>query len=551
MTQQKRITDNLDAMLDVLPPSIRHAVEAANQKEYLLEIILDLGRVPSARFVEQEIVLSEKEVTRADLDYVTERIGDFDADNRAGMERTLHRISAIRNRRGAIVGLTCRVGRAVYGTIDIIEDIVNSGKSLLILGRPGVGKTTLLREAARILAETKRVVIVDTSNEIGGDGDVPHPAVGKARRMQVKVPTLQHEVMIEAVENHNPEVIVIDEIGRELEAQAARTIAERGVQLIGTAHGITLDNLLLNPTLSDLVGGIEAVTLSDEEARRRGTQKTVLERRAPPTFDVLVEIQTRDRFAVHPDIMGSVDALLRGFPLPPEIRTRDDDGKIKIEKAAPSVGSKLDAKETTNPTSRRPGRTSVSSTGRQPVVAVDEASPAPRAAESSSSPAPIGLSLKTVRIYPYGVARNRLMQAAKRFGVPAAIVRDVNEADALVTLRAHYRDRQATIMDAEARGMPIYVLRANTVAQVDQFMSDLFNLPAEGVNVTARSSELDNVRDQTQAAIAAVLNGERWVDLPPGPSLVRRLQHEMARTAELVSHSYGKEPKRHVRIFRE
>ncbi len=549
---QKRITDNLDAMLDVLPPNVRHAVEAANQKEYLLEIILDLGRVPTARFVEQEIVLSEKEVTRADLDYVTERIGDFDADNRAGMERTLHRISAIRNRRGAIVGLTCRVGRAVYGTIDIIEDIVNSGKSLLILGRPGVGKTTLLREAARILAETRRVVIVDTSNEIGGDGDVPHPAVGKARRMQVKVPTLQHEVMIEAVENHNPEAIVIDEIGRELEAQAARTIAERGVQLIGTAHGITLDNLLLNPTLSDLVGGIEAVTLSDEEARRRGTQKTVLERRAPPTFDILVEIQTRDRFAVHTDIMGSVDALLRGFPLPPEIRTRDEDGQIKIEKAAPAVGSKLDAKETTKkPSPQRPGRTPGSSTGRLAGAASESPNPVPARVvdESPAKPTTGAIAMKAIRIYPYGVARNRLLQAAKRFGVPAIIVKDADEADALVTLRAYYRDRQATIMDAEARGMPIYVLRANTIAQVDQFMSDLFNLPSEGV--AARSSELDNVRDQTQAAIAAVLNGERWVDLPPGPSLVRRLQHEMARTAELVSHSYGKEPRRHVRIFRE
>ena len=540
MTQQKRITDNLDAMLDVLPPTIRHAVEAANQKEYLLEIILDLGRVSTARFVEEEIVLDPKEVTRADLDYVTERIGDFDADNRAGMERTLHRISAIRNRRGAIVGLTCRVGRAVYGTIDIIEDIVNSGKSLLILGRPGVGKTTLLREAARILAETKRVVIVDTSNEIGGDGDIPHPAVGKARRMQVKVPTLQHEVMIEAVENHNPEVIVIDEIGRELEATAARTIAERGVQLIGTAHGITLDNLLLNPTLSDLVGGIEAVTLSDEEARRRGTQKTVLERRAPPTFDVLVEIQTRDRFAVHTDIMGSVDALLRGFPLPPEIRTRDEDGKIKIEKAAPSVGSKLDAKETTK-TVRR---------GRPAAAASELLSPTPaRVADESSKPITGAIAMKAVRIYPYGVARNRLQQAAKRFGVPAIIVRDVDEADALVTLRSYYRDRQATVIDAETRGVPIYVLRANTVAQVEQFMGDLFNLPMEGV--AAHSGELDNVRDETQAAIATVLNGERWVDLPPGPSLVRRLQHEMARNAELVSHSYGKEPRRHVRIFRE
>ncbi|MCA2002557.1 MAG: AAA family ATPase, partial [Chloroflexi bacterium] len=305
---QHRITDDLEVLLDVLPSNIRHAVEKANNSEKLLEIVIDLGRIATARFVDGEVPLTAKEITRAEIDHITERIGKFDADNRAGMERTLHRISAIRNRLGTVVGLTCRVGRAVYGTVDIIQDIIESGKSALILGRPGVGKTTLLREAARILAENKRVVIVDTSNEIGGDGDVPHPAVGRARRMQVREPTLQHEVMIEAVENHNPEVIVIDEIGRELEALAARTIAERGVQLIGTAHGQTLDNLLLNPTLSDLVGGIEAVTLSDEEARRRGTQKTVLERRAPPTFDVVIEIQTRDRFAVHLDVTESVDS---------------------------------------------------------------------------------------------------------------------------------------------------------------------------------------------------------------------------------------------------
>jgi len=306
-------------------------VTQANDSDNLLEVILDLGRVPTARFVDREVVLSDIEVTHADIDFVVGRIGEFDADNRAGLERTLHRISAIRNRRSHIVGLTCRVGRAVYGTTDIIQDLIESGYSLLILGRPGVGKTTILRESARILAESKRVVIVDTSNEIGGDGDVPHPAVGRARRMQVAMPSLQHEVMIEAVENHNPEAIIIDEIGRELEAAAARTIAERGVQLIGTAHGNNLENLLLNPTLSDLVGGIESVTLSDEEARRRGTQKTVLERRSPPTFDVLIEIQTRDRMAVHPDVAASVDALLRGYPLPPEIRSREDGGKIHIE----------------------------------------------------------------------------------------------------------------------------------------------------------------------------------------------------------------------------
>lgn len=533
MTQLK-ITDDLEALLEVLPEDIRKAVEKADDSENLLEIILDLGRVPTARFVEREITLRDAEVTRAEIDHVDAGTGEFDTDNRAGIERTLHRISAIRNRRTHIVGLTLRVGRAVYGTVDIIQDIVESGKSLLILGRPGVGKTTLLREAARILAESRRVVIVDTSNEIGGDGDVPHPAVGKARRMQVREPMLQHEVMIEAVENHNPEVIVIDEIGRELEAAAARTIAERGVQLIGTAHGQTLDNLLLNPTLSDLVGGIEAVTLSDEEARRRGTQKTVLERRAPPTFDVLVEIQNRDRFAVHVDIMNSVDALLRGFPLAPEIRTRDSEGKIQIEKALPAATSRLDAKETKTP--RR---------GRPPAAVAEE--PQPLSLTPGTRFEPLRGALQAVKIYPYGVARNRLMQAAKRLGVPAVVVKDPSEADALVTLRTYYRDRQQTIVDAEHRGLPIYVLRSSTVGQMEQFLGELFNVKGE----QAASSDIDGVKEQTQEAIAAVLNGERWVDLPPGPSLVRRLEHEMARQAELISHSYGKEPRRHVRIFRE
>src|SRR5512136_119129 len=320
--QQQRITDDLELMINVLPPAIADAVRQADRSEALLEIVIDLGRLPEARFTDNEVKLSEHEVAPAEIEHIVSRISDFDADNRAGIERTLHRISAIRNRRGDVVGLTCRVGRAVYGTIDIIQDIVESGKCILMLGKPGVGKTTMLREAARVLADKKRVVIVDTSNEIGGDGDIPHPAVGRARRMQVPQPSLQHEVMIEAVENHMPEVIVIDEIGRELEAQAARTIAERGVQLIGTAHGRTLDNLLMNPTLSDLVGGIESVTLSDEEARRRGTQKTVLERRAPPTFDVLVEIQARHRLIVHHDVAMSVDNLLRGRPVETELRDR-------------------------------------------------------------------------------------------------------------------------------------------------------------------------------------------------------------------------------------
>jgi hypothetical protein len=406
-----------------------------------------------------------------------------------------------------------------------------------------VGKTTMLREAARILAESKRVVIVDTSNEIGGDGDVPHPAVGRARRMQVATPSLQHEVMIEAVENHNPEAIVIDEIGRELEAAAARTIAERGVQLIGTAHGNSLENLLLNPTLADLVGGIESVTLSDEEARRRGTQKTVLERRSPPTFDVLIEIQSRDEFAVHMDITAAVDSFLRGYPLLPEVRTRGADGKIKVEKApAPAQGVK-----------QRPEMVHAVQRGTSPETGRGASAPQPSSPSKKEPVAPPESSprsgLQPVKIYPYGVARNRLMQAAKRIGVPALVVRTLDEANAFLTLRAHYRDHEATIVEAEQRGMPIYVLRANTTGQIDQFLTDLFSL--SGAETGSSSGGSDPVRNETQAAIAAVLNGERYVDMPPAGPIIRRLQHEMARDAELVSHSYGKEPRRYVRIFRD
>jgi stage III sporulation protein SpoIIIAA len=538
---RKRITDNLDVLLNVLPLQLAHQLNAINRSDDLLEVILDLGRVPTARYIDREETLSQVEVTHTDIDYVVERISAFDTDNRAGMERTLHRIAAIRNRHGDIVGLTCRVGRAVYGTTDIIQDLIESGKSLLLLGRPGIGKTTMLREAARLLAEKKRVVIVDTSNEIGGDGDVPHPAVGRARRMQVSTPSLQHEVMIEAVENHNPEVIVIDEIGRELEAAAARTIAERGVQLIGTAHGNTLENLLLNPTLSDLVGGIESVTLSDEEARRRGTQKTVLERRSPPTFDMLIEIQTRDRLAVHLDVGISVDALLRGYPTPPELRYRDESGEIHIEHSTP-------------PTKRGLGAQGF---GRQPIeFGKDRSLPAvesrarqqeqPNALDNEVTNQELS-TLEPVRIYPYGVARNRLIQATKYLGVPAVVVNELEEAQVLVTLRSYYRSRQHPVIDAENRGMPIYVLRANTVNQMQHFLSDLYNLST----TVSEERGMEPAMQNTQAAIDAVLNGERYVELPPATAYIRRLQHQMARQANLTSHSYGKEPYRRVRIFRD
>ncbi len=512
MSYNNHITDDLDAILGVLPEDIRAAVQRIGRRDELLEVILDLGRVPTARYTDGEVVLRNTEVTREEIQYVDDRVGEFDADNRAGIARTLHRIAGIRNRKGDLVGLTCRVGRAVYGTIAIIQDVIESGKSILLLGRPGVGKTTMLREAARVLAETKRVIIVDTSNEIGGDGDIPHPAVGRARRMQVEMPSLQHEVMIEAVENHNPEVIIIDEIGRELEALAARTIAERGVQLIATAHGNTLDNLLLNPTLSDLVGGIESVTLSDEEARRRGTQKTILERRAPPTFDVLVEIQDRQKLLIHHNVAESVDGLLRGRPPQAELRYRDGGGEVRSERTTPAP---LERQES------------------GPSLDQMIAAPTPHRA------------LTPMTIFPYGIARDRLERAARRMRVPISMSTDLGQAEMMVTTKNFYRKRPRLVVDAERRGLPIYVMRANTVSQMEAALSDIF--------------ELDGMPDDTlrqaiaeaESAIRQVLNGAPEVELSPQNAFIRRRQHEMARAAHLASHSVGEEPNRRVHICRE
>ncbi len=514
-----RITDNLDSLFAVLPSEISRAIKKKEKNADLIEIILDLGRVPTARFTDEEMELTNSEVTKNEIKYVVNRIGTFDGDNRAGLPRTLHRIAAIRNNLGKIVGLTCRVGRAVYGTTDIIKDYIEGGKSLLILGRPGIGKTTMLREAARILADNKRVVIVDTSNEIAGDGDVPHPAIGKARRMQVAEPSQQHEVMIEAVENHNPEVIVIDEIGRELEARAARTIAERGVQLIGTAHGNTLQNLLINPTLADLVGGIESVTLSDEEAKRRGTQKTVLERRSNPTFHVLVEIQTRNRLAIHQDVATAVDSLLRDELLVPEIRSRAPDGKITIKKT--------------------PSKPIMQSIGSDPV-------PEDKLAYSEPSWHPEKEDLESVPIFTYGIARDRMLKAARSLNVPVTIEKQVRDARIAVTLKHHYRENPKVIAEAEELGLPIYVLRSNTIKRMEHLLKDIFNLK----NGTLSKND-EQALQQTQGAIQAVLKGENWVELPPASSSIRRLQHQMVTQAKLTSHSYGKDPNRRVRIFRE
>ncbi len=521
---QHNITDDLDDLLAVLPPEITSRLREIDRNGDLIEIILDLGRYPEARFIDQDVQLLDREITDEDIGHVDQRIGEFTEDNRAGIARTLHRISAIRNRRGKIVGLTCRVGRAVYGTIDIIQDIVTNGASILLLGRPGVGKTTLLREAARVLADQKkRVVIVDTSNEIGGDGDIPHPAIGRARRMQVRTPSLQHEVMIEAVENHMPEVIIIDEIGRALEAEAARTIAERGVQLIGTAHGRTLDNLLRNPTLSDLVGGIESVTLSDEEARRRGTQKTVLERRSPPTFDVLIEIVDRQHLIVHHDVASSVDALLRDRAHRPESRYRDEHGKIVIEHgdAAQNEQNRLETRARNG--NRRGGK-------------VGQSRP-PQLVEPSLS--------RKLGVYCYGVGQNRLRSAAQNLGVPIEITNDLHKAKVVLTLKNYYRKRPQPIVEAEERGIPVYVLRSNTVRQMEVLLADIFVLQVSSID------SLGLAMEEARHAVEKVLAGAPVIELSPQASQVRRQQHRLAREADLISHSYGREPNRRVRLYRE
>lgn len=608
MSALQTTTDDLNQLLEILPEAIRAHLVNHPQRDRLVEIVLDLGRFPEARFPDSSEYLSETPVTRADLQYCTERVGIFSGDNRAGIERTLHRISAIRNRSGEVIGLTCRVGRAIFGTIGMIRDLVETGKSILMLGRPGVGKTTALREIARVLADelNKRVVIIDTSNEIAGDGDIPHPAIGRARRMQVARPEFQHQVMIEAVENHMPEVIVIDEIGTELEAQAARTIAERGVQLVGTAHGNRIDNLIKNPTLSDLVGGIQSVTLGDDEARRRGSQKSVLERKAPPTFDIAVEMLERQKWVVHEDVSETVDNLLRGRQPSPQIRTVNQAGEVEITRETPPKPQLLPL-----PGQLPFGSSSNSFTGSGSNVAsrtirggwrasgqMPSLSSQPRADFSNpvvqQPPAPlvqplterqqfdqmlnesIGNSyramddldeLSTVgpngedlplHVYPYAISRHQLEQVIHTMNLPVVLTKDIDSADAVLALRSHIKNHSKLRVLAKHRQIPIHAVKSNSLPQLIRALQRLLHVDDGGgddpVDLTlfyrdAGEDEIEALEEARLAVEQIVIPKGQPVELLPRSPKVRKMQHELVEHYRLKSASFGEEPNRRLRIY--
>jgi len=584
-----QITDDLNKLLDIVPDHIRQPLEQHPQRNNLIEIVMDLGRLPEARFPSNAEHLSQTPISKADLKYCIERVGDFGGDNRAGIEQTLHRISALRNRSGEIIGLTLRVGRAVFGTIKIIRDLVETGQSILMLGRPGVGKTTALREIARVLADDleKRVVIIDTSNEIAGDGDIPHPAIGRARRMQVSRPELQHQVMIEAVENHMPEVIVIDEIGTELEALAARTIAERGVQLVGTAHGNRIENLMKNPTLADLIGGIQAVTLGDDEARRRGSQKTVLERKSPPTFAIAIEMLERQKWVVHEQVADSIDSLLRGRQPNQQIRSISDTREVMIAHESgtpPARFSGISGAAPATVSAIRPV-TPLSgwrSTGKMvPMPPPNEKLSANGAAVSetryfeqlleeslavepvvspgrfSQNVGPNGEDLP-LHVYPYGIPRHQLEQVISTLNLQIVLTKDIDTADVVLGLRSNVRNQSKLRHLAKARQVPLHTIKAATLPHVARALRRLLDMDDPGtpeiadLALFARSGSSDEIEalEETRLAVEQIVipKGQPVELLPRSPN-VRKMQHELVEHYHLKSSSFGEEPNRRLRIY--
>ncbi len=533
----QRVTDDLDRLLTVLPEAVAEALKRDPDRDQLLEVVLDLGRVPEARYPGRALNLGQETVQRRDLAAVVQRLGVFGGDNRAGIERTLHRISAIRNRSGEIVGLTCRVGRAVFGTVVMVRDLLDSGQSLLLMGRPGVGKTTALREIARVLADEleKRVVVIDTSNEIAGDGDIPHPAIGRARRMQVARPELQHQVMIEAVENHMPEVIVIDEIGTELEAQAARTIAERGVMLVATAHGNALTNLIKNPTLADLVGGIQSVTLGDEEARRRRTQKTVLERAAEPTFPLAVEMHSRQRWLVHGDVAATVDALLRGQPARPQVRQLADDGRLEVQDAPPPP-----------PLLRALRRPAVPALVAVPLPPVLDAPPEPTTAAATNAP---------LRVYGAGIGRGLLEQVVRARQLPVEVMDGVDRADVVLSVRQELGRDPHVRRQAQELGLPILVIKSDALPQLQRALERLVQrhrpaaLPPTGAGAGALDDAHAALEECRLAVEQVVLAQGQPVELLPRSAAVRQQQAELAARYRLRTAVFGHGEQQRLRVF--
>jgi len=587
------MADDLDRLLELLPEPVRLALAAPEARDQLLEVVLDLGRIPEARYPGRALALGSAVIERRDLGAVVEQLGPCGGDNRAGIERTLHRISAIRNRTGEIVGLTCRVGRAVYGTVAMVLDLLDTGQSLLLMGRPGVGKTTALREIARVLADDllRRVVVIDTSNEIAGDGDIPHPAIGRARRMQVARPELQHQVMIEAVENHMPEVIVIDEIGTELEAQAARTIAERGVMLVATAHGNALGNLLKNPTLSDLVGGIESVTLGDEEARRRRSQKTVQERAAEPTFPLAVEMHSRSLWLVHLDVAATVDLLLRGQAAMPQLRQLGADGQVLVQEPAPpprppasrapSFPSPFAAQGPARPRlvplapvplpdpRRRPGpggNGAVSPARTHPIEALETGVREPSPPSELDPPGPL-------RLYGVGVSAHLWQQAVRSRDLAVQRVESLEQAEAVLAVRQQLGLDPQVRRSAHRQGLPILVIKADTLPQIQRGLERLLTRRGgpdqpRGIQASPGSpgplssslgspsgppsrpdDSLEALEECRLAVEQVVLAQGRPIELLPRREPIRALQAELVARYRLASAVFGRGDQQRLRVF--
>lgn len=523
---------DLDRLIEILPDKVKRHITYENMND-VIEVVLDIGRLPEARYSGGKIdCLGVEPITDEDISYITQRVQEFTSDNRTGIPGTLHRVSAIRNRQGKIVGLTCRIGRVVTGTIACIKDFVTQGKSILFLGRPGVGKTTKLREISRLVADelSKRVVVVDTSNEIAGDGDYPHPAIGKARRMQVRQPEFQKDIMIEAVENHTPEVIVVDEIGTEEEAQAARTIAERGVMLIATAHGNTLENLIKNPTLSDLVGSIQSVTLGDDEAKRRGSQKTVLEREKQPTFDIVIEIMDRNTLAVYKDTAEAVDYILRGWPIRPEIRKVDKEYKEKspetmAETVSETINSKIASIE--QKVSQTPSESLKFSFSRQDYVKEVK---------------------KFKKIYIYAVSRSIVEKVIERLDLNAEITRNVEDADVVIAHKNFAKGGAKVLSTANDYRVQVFYVKTNSMSQIQKVMKEALGIQETSETLQGYYDEAERALDEAKAAIAKILEGEEHIELTPQNQKIRKMQHELIEQHNLASQSVGEGEQRHLKI---